>query len=75
MATATPRNDTDELDLCIYYFETLLNVFKWCSSDVWNNMATNLVGEEDQLEHRLLLRCKVCILSGMFNANTFCRWF
>jgi hypothetical protein len=58
----TVLEDADDLQQCVYYFETLLNVFRWCTNDVWAMMSTETIGEEDQMDRDFLRACKPCIV-------------
>ena len=53
-------DEQDDLGPCIYYFETLLNVCRWCANDTWVAMATESIGNEDQVDTNLLVQGKLC---------------
>ena len=52
-------DEPDDLEPCIYYFETLLNVCRWCANDTWVAMATESIGNEDQVDTNFLVQGKL----------------
>ncbi|KAH0542943.1 hypothetical protein FGG08_002712 [Glutinoglossum americanum] len=59
--TATHKfGEEDDLELCLYYLQTLSNVLRWSSNNVWASMAKRVIAPIDkaqgspvtELEHR-----------------------
>ena len=71
VAPAITLKQGDNLEHCIYFFETLLRIFRWCDTDVWETMATEVIGEEDQLTGDVLSKSWY-LLSQLMAKLTFC---
>jgi Dopey, N-terminal len=61
-ASSTSKNsddhadeDSDDLDSCIYYLQTLSNVLRWSSANVWVSLANDTLGDVDEMSTRAAL--------------------